>query len=187
MICKGLEYVNVTKSDQGLRASAGRYTVIPRVLVFVFNDSDVLLLKGAPTKRIWANRYNGVGGHVEAGEDVYAAARRETCEETGLDVYDLRLRGVVNVDVSDNPPGSPQIGVMLFVFTARSEKRQTIPSTEGTLEWIPLERLPRHDLVEDVPILLNCLTKTPDIASPFFARYFYDGQERLHIAFAEPI
>ena len=58
------------KSDQGVRASKERYTVIPRVLVFFLDGGDVLLLKGAPTKRIWANRYNGVGGHVEAGEEL---------------------------------------------------------------------------------------------------------------------
>jgi 8-oxo-dGTP diphosphatase len=176
------------KSDQGIVASAGQYTAIPRVLVFVFHGNDVLLLKGAPTKRIWANRYNGVGGHVEADEDVYAAARRETREETGLEVHDLRLRGIVNVDVGA-PGDSPasQVGILFFVFTARSEKRQTLPSAEGTLEWIPLQRLPQHDMVEDVPILLRRLAETPDTAPPFFARYFYDEGDRLHIAFAEPV
>ena len=186
------------KSDQGIVASAGRYTAIPRVLVFVFHGNDVLLLKGAPAKRIWANRYNGVGGHVEADEDVYAAARRETREETGLEVHDLRLRGIVNVEVGAPGDGSrssdasesgdsPQVGILFFVFTARSAKRQTLPSAEGTLEWISLQRLPQHDMVEDVPILLRRLAETPDTAPPFFARYFYDEGDRLHIAFAEPV
>ena len=167
------------KSEQGVEASTRRYRVIPRVLVFVFNRGDVLLLKGAPTKRIWANRYNGVGGHVEAREDVYAAARRETREETGLNVHDLRCRGMVNIDAGR------ETGILLTVFTARSEERQTVPSEEGALEWVPLARIQQLDLVEDVPVLLNRVTEMPDDASPFFARYSYDDHDQLQITFAE--
>jgi 8-oxo-dGTP diphosphatase len=164
------------KSDQGVETSGGRYTVIPRVLVFVFSENDVLLLKGAPTKRLWANRYNGLGGHVEAGEDVYSAARREVIEEAGLDVADLRLCGVVNVDTGRTT------GIVFYVFSASSETRETQASEEGTLEWVPLERLDEVDLVEDVPLLLERVqSSAPD---PFFARYWYDDQDRLQIAFA---
>ncbi|MBN1935225.1 MAG: NUDIX domain-containing protein [Anaerolineae bacterium] len=167
------------KSEQGLPATPDRYTAIPRVLVFVFNGDDVLLLKGAPTKRIWANRYNGLGGHVEAHEDVYAAARREIGEESGLSVTDLRLRGVVNVDI-----GRPT-GIMLFVFTARSAIRETKASEEGTLEWVPLRQLPQENLVKDIPALLARIASMDEQAAPFFARYWYDEQENLQVSFAQ--
>jgi 8-oxo-dGTP diphosphatase len=162
--------------EQGVETSGGRYTVIPRVLVFVVSENDVLLLKGAPTKRLWANRYNGLGGHVEAGEDVYSAARREVMEEAGLNVHDLRLRGVVHVDTGQTT------GIVFYVFAASSEARETRASAEGTLAWVPLQRLGEFDLVEDVPLLLERV-RSPD-PDPFFARYWYDGQDRLQIAFA---
>lgn len=166
------------RSEQGVPANPGRYAAIPRVLVFVFNGDDVLLLKGAPDKRIWANRYNGLGGHVEAYEDVYAAARREVCEESGLDVTGLRLRGVVNVDI-----GRPT-GIMLFVFTAQSASRQTRASDEGTLEWVPLRQLPQEGLVKDIPVLLERIASMND-ETVFFARYWYDEQESLQVSFAQ--
>lgn len=169
----------MSKAEQGLQANQERYQTIPRVLVFIHNGDDILLIKGAPTKRIWANRYNGIGGHVEADEDIYTAAQRETLEETGLEVTNLRLRGIVNIDVGE------ATGIMLFVFTARSDRRQTVSSAEGTLVWVPQAELPRTDLVEDVPILLERLAKTREDAPPFFARYDYDQQERLRITFAE--
>ena len=55
------------KADQGVEVSLSRdrYTVIPRTLCFVTRGDRVLLLRGALTKRIWANKYNGIGGDVE--------------------------------------------------------------------------------------------------------------------------
>lgn len=169
------------KAEQGVQASRGRHTVIPRVLIFCFAGDDVLLLKGAPDKRIWANRYNGVGGHVEAGEDVYAAALRETREETGLVVHDLRFRGLIHIDAG------AETGIMLAVFSARSDRRETIPSREGALEWVPLARLEEYDLVADVPVLLDRLAHAGPGGAPFFARYWYDEQDTMRITFAEEI
>lgn len=61
-------------SDQGINRE--RYMLIPRMLIFLRRGESVLLLKGAPTKRLWAGKYNGVGGHVERGEDILSAARK---------------------------------------------------------------------------------------------------------------
>ena len=169
------------KAEQGVETSGGRYTVIPRVLVFVLSKKDVLLIKGAPTKRLWANRYNGLGGHVEAHEDVYSAARREVLEEAGLAVHDLRLRGVVHVDTGPLAK-SQRIGIVFFVFSARCETRETRASEEGALEWVPLERIAAYDLVEDVPLLLERVQTGKET---FFARYWYDDKDLLRIDFAE--
>lgn len=166
------------RADQGVSDLRGRYLVIPRTLCFITHGDDVLLLHGAPNKRIWPNRYNGIGGHVGPDEDVYAAALREIREETGLEVTDLRLRGIVNVCPS--PEG---VGVFLFVFTARAVHRVVRPSDEGTPEWIPRERIGDLDLVEDLPILLpRVLGMGPD-DPPFFAHYAYDEEDQLVVRF----
>jgi 8-oxo-dGTP diphosphatase len=175
----------VPKSDQGVTTKTDRYTVIPRVLVFVYYGDDVLLIKGAPDKRLWANRYNGLGGHVEAGEEIAAAARREVREEAGLTVRDLRLRGVVHIDL-DVTAAAPSPGILFFVFSARSETPETHSSSEGSLHWISLDALAELDLVEDVPVLLRRIAQDAGdpAAVPFTARYYYGANDRLQIEFA---
>jgi 8-oxo-dGTP diphosphatase len=173
------------KSDQGSTQQTERYTVIPRVLVFVYHGEDVLLIKGAPDKRLWANRYNGLGGHVEAGEEVAHAARREVWEEAGLEVDDLRLRGVVHIDLG-TPHAAPAAGILMFVFCASSRTRETRASAEGSLHWLSPDALEEVDLVKDIPVLLQRIACDADdpCAPPFTARYHYDDQDHLQIEFA---
>lgn len=166
-------------TDQGVAQSRHRYQVIPRTLCFVTHGNDVLLLLGGPHKRIWSGRYNGVGGHVEPGEDIYTAALREVAEETGLAVHDMRLRGVVHADAGD-----PIVGILFFVFTAAADTREVGPCPEGTLEWWPADALPSEKMAEDLPTLLPKVLAMSPTDSPFFAAYSYDESDRLVIRFA---
>lgn len=163
--------------EQGIGASRDRWHVIPRTLCFVMHGNDVLLLKGAPDKRLWPGKYNGVGGHVERDESILEAAKREVFEETSLDVTNLRLRGIVNIDA-----GNPARGIALFVFTAHAPHRKVNPSNEGTLEWHPTDNLPTDNMVEDVGILLLHTLQNNEL--PFFAHYWYDNDDALHIDFS---
>jgi 8-oxo-dGTP diphosphatase len=158
----------------------GRYQVVPRTLCFVTHGEDVLLLRGAPDKRIWPNKYNGVGGHVEPDEDVHSAALREIREETGLEVHDLRLRGVINIPVD----AGNNTGIVVFVFTATAASREVQPSDEGLLEWIGHDQLAKLDLVEDLPTLLPRVLAMGADEPPFFAHYHYDEQDQLVITFS---
>jgi len=167
------------KLDQGVAASRGRYHVVARTLSFITHGEDVLLLRGAPDKRIWPHRYNGVGGHVERDEDVLTAAVREMQEETGLHVREARLRGVIHVDAGD-----PQAGILLFIFTAAAARREVSPSPEGTLEWVPQQQVLDLDLVEDLPYILPRLLRMGADEAPFFAHYAYDDDDELTVTFA---
>lgn len=173
------------RDDQGIVNSRQRWHTIPRGLAFVLHGTGagraVLLLRGAATRRIWPNRLNGVGGHVERDEDVRKSIEREIGEETGLAVSDLRLRGIVHID------SGAAAGIMMFVWTAESATRTVRPSSEGGLEWHPLSQLPTTDLVDDLAELLPRSVLRPATAPPFFARYSYDAADRLHIAWSDPL
>ncbi len=131
-------------NEQGIQDTA-RYAVVPRTLTFLTCGEEVLLLRGAADKIIWAGKLNGVGGHVEPDEHPLDGARREVLEETGLVVPDLRLRAIVHVQGRGGAPG-----VMLFVFVGRAPSRKVCPGREGSLAWYPVE-----DLVELLPRVLD--------------------------------
>ena len=149
----------------------------PRTLCFIENGGDLLLLKGAPNKRLWPNQYNGVGGHVEPGEDVLTALRREVQEETGLSIEAAVLRAVITAEEPQKP------GVVVFVFTATSPTRQVKASAEGTLQWVPQGWLLSLDLVDDLRLLLPRMLALPP-GQVLFTHYAYDSKGRVTITFA---
>lgn len=135
-----------------------------------------MLLKGAKTKRLWAEKYNGLGGHVDRGEDVITSARRELAEEAGI-TADLWLCGVVVVDAGIT-------GVCLFVIVGENPQGEIRGSMEGNPEWVRFDALRRLDTVEDLPILLERIRRFKRGDPPFSAKSRYkDG--RLDLVFSE--
>jgi 8-oxo-dGTP diphosphatase len=163
------------KSDQGVRSD--RYQVIPRTLIFVTRGEQVLLLKGAPHKRLWANLYNGIGGHIERGEDPLSAARRELVEESCLQVSSLALVGTVIADASE------WTGIGIFVYKGKYEEGEPVSSEEGQLEWVDVNELDRYPLVEDLKVVLPLLLSMAPGDPPFSALYDYDEKDQLRVRF----
>lgn len=161
--------------QQGL--DKARYQFVPRVLIFLTHGADVLLIKGAPSKRVWPNLYNGLGGHVEKGESVWQAARREVEEESGLKYLSLWLCAVVTIDTGDSATG-----ILMFVFRGEA-KGEVHSSSEGELEWMPTSRLAALPLVEDLPTLLPRVLAMQRGDPPLWGFYSYDADGKLKIEF----
>ncbi len=158
----------------GQRADPQRYTLVPRTLTFLFQADQVLLLK---VKRGgWAGLYNGIGGHLEQGEDPLTAADRELAEETGLSSVNQRLAGVVTVDTGTTP------GIGLFVFVGEADPAAVFSGPAGTLEWVPLAEIERLPHVHDLPFLLAHAVSSQEDGRVFFAAYRYSADGELVIS-----
>lgn len=167
--------------DQGI--DDRRWKLIPRTLCFIRHGQSLLLMKRGADRRAFPGRYNGVGGHVERGEDPFSAALREIEEETGLrtdQLHDVRLRGVCHIDAGQ------ATGILLYVFSAEAATREVHgDEREGTLHWITPAELDGLPLVDDVPIYVPRLFGPEADERPFFAHMAYDDQGRMVLHFAE--
>jgi len=120
---------------------SGPYTPILGTLVYVWDltDDRVLLVhRIARAEDEHLGKYNGLGGKLEADEDIVTGIGRELHEEAGLVAVDLRLRGTISW------PGFGAKGEDWFGFVFRCDAWQGEPpsaNVEGPLVWVPRRRL----------------------------------------------
>ncbi len=132
----------------GQRPDPNRYNITPRTLSFLIHEDKVLLIKIASGRSSWSGKYNGIGGHIEQGEDPKSSAIREIGEEAGISIDQLTLCGVMMIDVGHSP------GIGLYIFVGETEFGVPLGSSEGAPEWIHINSLDDVPLVEDLTELL---------------------------------
>lgn len=111
----------------------------PRVGVgaVVVKDGALLMVRRAkePARGLWSLP----GGHVEVGEYLSDAARREVAEETGLEVRIEGLAGIFEV------VGDPHFVILDFVAEVIGDDTPEAGGDAGEVAWIPLDEVEHLD------------------------------------------
>ena len=113
-------------------------------------------------------KWNGLGGKFEPGESPEECVIREVREESGLEVRNPKLHGLLMF------PNFKGDDWYVFVFTAREFSGELVDdSPEGKLEWIPDEKLASLNLWESDQVFFPWLE-----SDRFFsAKFIYAGDE----------
>ena len=114
------------------------------------DDSYLMLFRNKKKNDINANKWIGVGGHLEVGETDIDALYREVKEETGLDVISYNKRGLIHFHYDD-------VYELMHLFVIKEVKGELIECDEGTLKYIPKNEILNLPLWEGDKIFLKYL------------------------------
>lgn len=132
----------------------GRTEKVELTVLCLLADKGRLLLQNR-IKEDWKG-YTLPGGHVEPGESFVDAVVREMKEETGLTVFHPRLVGVKQFPIENGR-------YVVLLFKAEKYEGDLVSSEEGTMEWIPYERLSEVGTVADFEELLRVMN-SPELS-----------------------
>lgn len=140
-------------------------------LCYIEHDGRYLMLHRVKKERDEnRDKWIGIGGKFQEGESPEDCVRREVREETGLELLELRYRGIVTF-VSDEWGTE-----YMHLFTSRDLKGAVKNDCdEGNLEWIEKTRLLSLPIWEGDKIFLRLL----DTDEPFFSLKLCYSGDRL--------
>ncbi|MCL4384635.1 NUDIX domain-containing protein [Patescibacteria group bacterium] len=135
-----------------------RYTVIPRVLVFVFKNNKLMMMKysgkgGHQTQEKVDRKdiYNPIGGHIEDGESPIDCATKEAMEEAGIKLLNPKISGVINVS------GFAGKNIMNFIVSGTTEDEPIKETLEGTMEWVDSKAIDGLKVFPDLKPIMDKL------------------------------
>lgn len=114
--------------------------ILQNMCMIYDRDNDKILVLDKVKKYGWEG-LTFVGGHTEAKESMYSSCVREVFEETGLDVFDLKLKGIVSW--IDSFANKRWIGFLYY--TEKFSGELICDNVEGKLSWMSIDELRDSD------------------------------------------
>lgn len=142
---------------QELRLLVGhRPLIIPGAAVLIVNQQGGLLLQHRRDNHQWGL----IGGSMEVGESLEETARRETFEETGLELDELEWFGLFSgQDLIDKFPNQDIVVNVVAVYIARQfrGKLKVDEKEADEIRFFKLVELPKDLSPPDRPVIKQYL------------------------------
>ena len=106
--------------------------------VMIFRDGKILV--GKRKNAHGAGEFSWPGGHLEYGESFEDCARRETLEETGVEIKNLKFQFLANVKKYAN---KHYVHIGLTADWASGEAQLLEPEKCEGWDWYEIEKLPQ--------------------------------------------
>ena len=139
------------------------------VLAYIEKDESFLMLYRNKKKHdINANKWIGVGGHLELDESKEQALYREIKEETGLDVVEYQYRGLIHFNYGE-------LSEMMHLYIVTKVSGELTECDEGTLQYVPKNEILNLPIWEGDRIFLEKLLSN----APYFELELYYVNDKL--------
>ncbi len=132
------------------------------------DDCYLMLHRVKKAVDINKDKWIGIGGHLEEGESPEECLVRETREETGLELTDYSLRGVITF-VTDSYPTE-----YMFLYTAAGFSGTLLSCDEGDLEWVPIKEVEKLPIWEGDKVFFRLLREQEEF---FSLKLRYEGEK----------
>jgi nucleoside triphosphatase len=116
----------------------------PTVGPLIFNKEGKLFLMQSPK---WHNLWVIPGGHIELGETMHQALKREVKEETGLEIYDVKY--LCTLEFIFDPVFVKKKHFIFINFSAKTDSTDVRLNHEGSAyKWVTIEEAEKMDDLE---------------------------------------
>ena len=141
--------------------------LLQTTLCYLEKDGCYLMLHRVKKKNdVNHDKWIGVGGKFEPGEDAKTCVLREVREETGLTMQDPAYRGIVDFYCDPWP------AERMHLYTCCHFTGTMTDCDEGTLEWVPKQAVQSLPIWQGDKIFFRLLAED----APFFhLELFYTG------------
>ena len=141
--------------------------LLQTTLCYLEQDGCYLMLHRVKKKKdVNKDKWIGVGGKFEPGEDALTCVMREVQEETGYTMQDPCYRAIVDFYC---PPWQPE---RMHLYTCDTFTGTPHPCNEGDLVWVAKDRVQSLPIWQGDKLFFDLLDRGAEF---FHLELFYDG------------
>ena len=136
---------------------------------FLRNDGKILL--GMKKRGFGAGRWNGFGGKLQEGETIEEAAKRETREESGMEIQEMEKFGIIDFAFQ-----SKEDILEVHFFEIKKYSGEAQETEEMKPQWFAYSEIPLKEMWPDDKFWMPLFLEGKKFQGAF---YFDEAENRI--------